>query len=188
MTSNNIPPVPYSALGKDQLRREKLDRGAFRAKTRHPIRVILDGVTQNYNVGAIFRLCDAMLVERLVICGTAVNLRKRKLVQAARGTQNWVPWSECEFAETAVRQARDDGYQVVIAELTAASVAPDDFVGKFPLCLVLGSEFSGVSPEVAALADSAIAIPMHGMANSINVATAGAIILHRLIRLLMEVK
>ena len=55
---------------------------------------MLDGVTQNYNIGAIFRLCDAFLVQELVICGAKVELHKRRLVQAAQGTQHWVPWGE----------------------------------------------------------------------------------------------
>jgi tRNA G18 (ribose-2'-O)-methylase SpoU len=68
---------------------------------RQPITVVLDGITQNYNIGAIFRLCDAFLTERLVICGTNVNLRKRKLVQAAAGT-HWVPWEHIDLADAAV--------------------------------------------------------------------------------------
>jgi hypothetical protein len=46
---------------------------------------------KNYNVGAIFRLCDAFLVQELVVCGTKVELHKRRLVQAAQRTQHWVP-------------------------------------------------------------------------------------------------
>jgi tRNA G18 (ribose-2'-O)-methylase SpoU len=66
---------------------------------------VLDGVTQNYNIGAIFRLCDAFLVRQLVICDTKLELRK--LVQAAQGTQHWVPGvrtiSQVRFAISAAR-------------------------------------------------------------------------------------
>jgi hypothetical protein len=51
-------------------------------RDRHPVTLILDGVRQNYNIGAIFRLCDGFLVERLMICDTPLSLHKRKLVQA----------------------------------------------------------------------------------------------------------
>jgi RNA methyltransferase, TrmH family len=50
-------------------------------------------------------------------------------------------------------------------------------VPVFPACLVLGGERSGVSPEIVGLADATVAIPMRGMANSLNVATAAAILL-----------
>ena len=53
---------------------------------------------------------------------------------------------------------------------------------RYPAALVLGNERSGVSQEVLACGDQAIAIPMLGMANSLNVATAGAIVLHELVR------
>ena len=61
----------------------KPERSAFAVRQRNPVTVVLDGVAGNYNIGAIFRLCGAFLVERLVICGTVTTLRNRRLVQAA---------------------------------------------------------------------------------------------------------
>lgn len=68
----------------------------------------------------------------------------------------------------------------MVAEQTTASVRPQQLVPVFPVTLVLGGERSGVSPEVIEAADAAVAIPMLGMANSLNVATAAAILLYRL--------
>jgi len=51
------------ALTTAELRATKLTRDEFLARPRRPITVVLDGVTQNYNIGAIFRLCDAFLVQ-----------------------------------------------------------------------------------------------------------------------------
>jgi tRNA (guanosine-2'-O-)-methyltransferase len=163
-----------------ELRRSKCDRDAFAAKPRLPIMVVLDRVTQAYNIGAIFRLCDAMLAERLVITGAQVDLRKRNLGQAACGTQFWTPWTQENSAVKAVIRAKADGYQIAAVELASNSVRPETFTPKFPLCLVLGGEFGGVSQEVLDLADAVIEIPMRGMANSINVSTAAAIVLYGL--------
>jgi tRNA G18 (ribose-2'-O)-methylase SpoU len=162
------------------LRQSKCDRDAFAAQPRLPILVVLDRVTQAYNIGAIFRLCDAMLAERLVITGAEVDLRKRNLGQAACGTQYWTPWSQEESAEQAVLRAKADGYQIVAVELASNSVRPEAFMPKFPVCLVLGGEFDGVSQKVVDLADAVIEIPMRGMANSVNVSTAAAIVLYGL--------
>ena len=82
-------------LSKPELRQSKPSRADFAAKERNPITVVLDGVSGNYNLGAIFRLCDAFMVERLVICaaesqgrpGTPL-LRKRRFVEAAMGAQD----------------------------------------------------------------------------------------------------
>ena len=166
-----------------QLRQSKPSRGVFAAQPRHPITVVLDGVQGNYNLGALFRLCDAFLVERLVICGAPVQLRKRRLVQAAAGTQHWVPWQAAEDAAAVVRTAKAAGYWSVVAELTASSVSLAALQPRFPLMLVLGGETSGVSANVLAYADQVIAIPMLGMANSLNIATASAIMLHELTRM-----
>jgi tRNA G18 (ribose-2'-O)-methylase SpoU len=152
------------------LRRTKPTRDEFLTQPRRPITVVLDGVTQNYNIRAIFRLCDAFLVQQLVICGTKVDLRKRKLVQAAQGTQNWVPWNQRQHAGDAVAEAKALGKWIVVAEQTTANVRPER--------LVMGGERNGVSPEAMEGADAAVAIPMLGMANSLNVATAAAILLY----------
>jgi tRNA G18 (ribose-2'-O)-methylase SpoU len=166
------------ALTKPELRRNKIARDEFLTRPRRPITVVLDGVTQNHNIGAVFRLCDAFLVQRLIICGTQVNLRKRRLVQAAQGTQHWVPWTERSNATEAIAEAKVQGAWVLVAEQTTVSIRPEERVPKFPACLVLGGECSGVSPEAMEAADAAVAIPMLGMANSLNVATAAAILLY----------
>ena len=175
-------------LTKPELRRSKPSRADFAAKERNPITVVLDGVSGNYNLGAIFRLCDAFLVERLIICGAESQgrpgtplLRKRRLVQAAMGAQHWVPWQEEPDAAGSCAQQRRRAW-IAAVELTAESVSPAAMQPRFPAVLVLGNERSGVSQEVLACADQAIAIPMLGMANSLNVATAGAIVLHELVR------
>jgi tRNA G18 (ribose-2'-O)-methylase SpoU len=165
-----------------ELRVSKPDRATFAARRRNKVTVVLDGVTGHYNIGAMFRLCDAFLVERLVICGSVVALRNRRFVQAAAGTERWVPWQEEADAAAFVRSAKTAGDWVVVVELTAGSVCPAALQPHFPAILVLGSERSGVSPEVLGCADQAVAIPMLGMANSLNVATAGAIVLHELMR------
>lgn len=177
------PPRP---LATAELRAAKPDRHAFRALPRRPIRVVLDGVRQGYNQGSLFRLCDALLLERLVLCDAAVELRGRKLVQAARGSQHWVPWETRATALEAVTEARAAGYAVLAVELTADAVAPEALRLRFPVCVVFGAERAGLSPEVVAVADAAVAIPVLGMANSLNVATAAAIVLHQLTLRLAE--
>jgi len=177
----HLPPQNH-VLTTPELRSAKPDRADFAKRARHPITLILDGVRQNYNVGAIFRLCDGFLVERLVICDTPVLLHKRKLVQAAAGTQRWVPWEAASDGATAVRAAKAAGYWIAAVEITGNSVPLDAMQPRFPAALVLGGERSGVSGGALALVDQSIAIPMLGMANSLNVATAAAIVLHELVR------
>jgi tRNA G18 (ribose-2'-O)-methylase SpoU len=169
-------------LTADELRLWKPDRRQFTSLPREPITLVLDGVRRNYNIGAMFRLADAFLLERLVICGTRVSLHKRKLVQAARGTQHWVPWDEADDATRAVVAAKANGASVLVVQQTSTSLAPEQITPTFPAWLVLGSEDRGVSQEILDLADAAVAIPVLGIGNSLNVATAAAIVLYWLSR------
>ncbi len=179
---DELPVKAFGAAGKAlttaELRHDKQDRHVFQTLRRLPIQVVLDGVRQGYNVGALFRLCDAFLCERLVICGRDGTRGTRKLVQAAQGTHHWVPWHQADSAIEAVQAARDGGYRIVAVEQTDNAISLNHFRPCCPVCLVLGSERVGVSPAVLGLADAAVAIPMRGMANSLNVATAAAIVLH----------
>ncbi len=175
-----VPSAVGRALTTAELRQDKPDRHVFRTRARLPVQVVLDGVRQGYNVGALFRLCDAFLCERLVVCGRDGTRGTRKLVQAAQGTQRWVPWEQADSAAEVVQAARAGGYQIVAVEQTSAAASLDQFRPRYPMCLVLGSERAGVSKAVLDLADAALVIPMQGMANSLNVATAAAIVLHTL--------
>src|SRR5215469_1158895 len=126
-------------LSTSELRRTKPDRAVFAALRRSPITVVLDGITGNYNLGAIFRLCDAFLAERLIVCGAAVVLRKRKLMQAAKGAERWVPWEAAADAATAVR-ALKAGHWIVAVEQTTHSVPLAAMRPRFPAAVILGNE------------------------------------------------
>jgi tRNA G18 (ribose-2'-O)-methylase SpoU len=139
-------------------RRTKATRDEFLLRPRRPTTVVLDGVTQNYNIGAIFRLCDAFLVQ--VVCSAKVELHKRK------------------SCKQVVADAKARGAWVVVAEQTTAGVRPERVVPVFPAVLVLAGERSGVSSEAIEAANAAVAIPMLGLANSLNLATPAAILLY----------
>jgi tRNA G18 (ribose-2'-O)-methylase SpoU len=101
--------------------------------------VVLDQVTGGYNIGAMFRLCDAFLVERLIVCGEEVSLRRRSTSQAAMGAQHWVPWQQEADAAAVVRAAKAAGSWVLAVEITAASVRLAALRPRFPLVLVLAA-------------------------------------------------
>jgi tRNA G18 (ribose-2'-O)-methylase SpoU len=141
------------ALTTPELRAAKLTRDEFLARPRIPIMVVLDGVRPNYNIGAIFRLCDAFLVQQLVICGTKAELHKRRLVQAAQGAQHWVPRGERQHAGEAVAESKARGAWVVVAEQTTAraGLSGDSSDGR-------GARWR--LADVVEAADAAVVIPI----------------------------
>jgi tRNA G18 (ribose-2'-O)-methylase SpoU len=164
---------PTSTFGKSSL-----DRTAFLKRPRAPITVVLDHVKGAHNIGTIFRLADAVLADRVLICGPKVDVRKRKLVKAAGGTQDWVPWDRAKTAAEVVADLKSAGVWVVAAHNSCGSSSFDQVTPSFPACLVLGSDKDSVSQEVLDLADAAIRVPMLGMANVLNVTATAAILLH----------
>ncbi|MEE2643313.1 MAG: TrmH family RNA methyltransferase [Myxococcota bacterium] len=167
-------------LDRDDLRARKHDRARFHTLDRTPIALVLDGVFGSYNQGAIFRLADAFLIERIHFCGTPVIAGHRRFLKAARGTHPWVPYTSEEEVTAVVQRYADQGYQVVAVEQCEGSVSVLDLNDQLraPLCLVLGGELSGVSPEALELAELVVEHPTLGMANSLNVAmSAGMLVL-----------
>lgn len=155
------------------------DRRQILDLPRRPIRVVLDGVTLLPNIGTMFRLCDAFRVERLYICGgLELETHKRKLTKAAAGTIKWVPWEGRASTLEVVQESRAAGYLIAAVELAKGSVTPDAIRHDAPLCLVLGAERHGVSPQVLELVDQCIEIPTDGVGGSINLTTAAAIVLY----------
>lgn len=168
----------------------------FARLPRHPIVVVCDNIRSLMNVGLIFRLCDAALVQRLYLCGITgypplpgdtrppwVSERAgRVIAKTAIHTVDYVPWEYRPDATQLIRELKAGGTQIVVLEQTRQSVDYTCARYRFPLCLVLGHERQGVEDEVLDLADTVVEIPMYGMGNSLNVAMAFGICVYELIR------
>ena len=176
-TTVEDPPVGWG-FTISEFREPELDRDTFLNRPRAPITVVLDRVKGANNIGTIFRLADGFLVDRVLICGPKIDVRKRKLVKAAAGTQDWVPWDRAKSAAEVVADLKAGGACVVVAHHSCGNSLVDALPPALPVCLVLGSDKHGVSKEVLDLADVAVRVPMLGMAIYLNVATTAAILLH----------
>ncbi|MFA6038988.1 MAG: RNA methyltransferase [Candidatus Peribacteraceae bacterium] len=169
-----------TASSKGELRETKTDRHSFSQVIRAPIYIVLDSLKSAYNVGSIFRLADALLINKLYICGDTIIPPNHKLRTTSRGTERWVPWEYRESAVETVRELKKSGVFILCAELTAESIDYKNIRPTFPVCLVLGREYDGVSPEVLDVADSIVSLPIYGMTNSLNVASTASVLLYEL--------
>lgn len=141
-----------------------------------PLIVVLNNIRSLYNVGSIFRTADGVGVEKLYLCGITPIPPDNQITKTALGAERTVKWKFFERAIDAVKQAKADGYKIVLLEQTQTSQLYQDFIPQGPTCLVLGNENSGVSDELLSLSDSSIEIEMAGLKNSLNVSVAFGIV------------
>ena len=165
-------------LSKEELRRNKLSREEYLTKPKIPLVVVLDNVTNSYNIGAFIRLADAFAIKKVIVCGVgALTISDKKMKKASRDEAKWVCVEYCYSTTACLQTLLDDGYAVHSVELCHESVDYTNITYPAKSVLVLGNERKGVSETALALSHHQIHIPMFGMGNSLNVSTAGAIVL-----------
>jgi 23S rRNA (guanosine2251-2'-O)-methyltransferase len=148
----------------------------YRKLARNPLYIILDNLRSAFNVGAIFRTCDALRVSGLFLCGCTAFPPHVKLAKTSLGTIDYVPWKRFGTALEAVRVLRGKGVTVWAAETTSRSKPFYSMQYPKHLGLVFGNEALGVSREVLGECGEIIEIPLYGFKNSLNVATSVGII------------
>lgn len=148
----------------------------YRVLPKNQLSVVLDNLRSAFNVGAIFRLCDGMRVQGLYLCGCTAFPPHIKLEKTSMGTTGFVPWKHFETTVEAVAALKSEGITVWAAETAATSKSYLECTFPEPLAIIFGNEALGVSPEVLALCDALVEIPLYGFKNSLNVATSCAIL------------
>jgi 23S rRNA (guanosine2251-2'-O)-methyltransferase len=147
-----------------------------------PVCVVLDNVRSLYNVGAFFRTADAAGVEALHLCGCTGKPPQKGITKTALGAEESVPWDHTWNTLERVAGLRARGYEIAAIETSARAVDLFDWTPRFPVCLLFGHEVAGLSPEVEALADTHVRLPMLGRKHSLNVATAAGVVMYELLR------
>jgi len=147
-----------------------------------PLSLLLDNVRSLYNVGAFFRTADAAGVEKLFLCGITGRPPKRAISKTALGAEESVPWEHTWEPLGAVETLRIRGYEIAAVETAVHAVDLFDWEPRFPVCLIFGHEVDGIRPELSERADTHVRIPMLGGKHSLNVATAGGVVVYELLR------
>lgn len=142
--------------------------------------LVLDNIRSLYNVGSLFRTADALLIEKIILCGITGTPPNKQIEKVALGAVETVPFEYMKDVEKAIRKLKAEGKQIVALELTKESInyKKANYVGE--IALVVGNEVDGVGEEVLEMADLAVDIPMKGRANSLNVATATAVVAYEI--------
>lgn len=149
---------------------------------RLPAAVLLDNVRSMYNVGAFFRAADGVNLQKLCLCGITAHPPKRAISKTALGAEETVPWQHDWDALHMAQTLRAEGYELAAIETSPHAIELFEWQPKFPVCVAFGHEVDGLRPELLQLADAHVRIPMLGQKKSLNVATAGGIVLYELLR------
>lgn len=170
-------------LGAKELRTTKPTPEEFGKIKKNPIYIILDNVLDTYNIGAIFRLADAVAAEKVIICGESETPPHTRIKKASINTTEWVTWSYASSALEAIHELKTQNskIKIVAIELDKRAVPYDKFDYSFPIALVVGHETTGVSPEVLDTADGVVELPMHGVNISLNVMVSLGIVLYEVL-------
>jgi tRNA G18 (ribose-2'-O)-methylase SpoU len=147
-----------------------------------PVAVLLDNVRSLYNVGAFFRTADAARLEKLYLCGITGRPPKRAITKTALGAEQTVAWEHHDDPAALAGTLRERGYEIAAVETAVHAVDLFEWTPCFPVCLIFGHEVDGIRPELSALSDTHVRIPMLGAKHSLNVATAGGIVTYELLR------
>jgi|SRR5580658_3417236 23S rRNA (guanosine2251-2'-O)-methyltransferase len=147
-----------------------------------PVSILLDNVRSLYNVGAFFRTADAGGCEKLYLCGITGPPSKRAIKKTALGAEETVPWEQVAEPRVLLERLRDTGCEIAAVETRAPAVDLFDWQPRFPVCVLFGHEVDGLRPELVELCDTYVRIPMLGRKHSLNVATAGGIVIYELLR------
>jgi len=133
---------------------------------------LVENVRSLYNVGAIFRSADGAGVAKIYLTGITGCPPHREIRKVALGAEDVVPWEYHESALQLIRRLKRTGVHIVALETAENSKPFDAVTYRFPLCLVIGHEFNGISEEVLHEADQTVHIPMRGKKISLNVSVA----------------
>jgi len=168
---------------------ERLSIEDAKTAKRHPVSVILSNIRSLYNVGSLFRTCDAALVSELILCGYTPHPPREEIEKTALGAVDTVPWKYYKKEEIAINELKEKGIKVVALEITDKKKNYDELIYQdFPLCIVLGNEITGIDNNVLDLCDIAIEIPMYGVKHSLNVSVAGGIAIFEAVRIWQKFK
>ncbi|MBD2090734.1 RNA methyltransferase [Microcoleus sp. FACHB-1515] len=139
--------------------------------------VLLDTLQDPGNLGTIIRTAAAANVDGLWLSGNSVDLDHPKVLRASAGQWFRLPMAESDDLPTLIEQQKRQGVQIV-ATLPNADRLYWQADLRSPTLLLLGNEGAGLSPELAAMADLAVSIPLARNVESLNVAIACALILY----------
>lgn len=148
-----------------------------------PLEVLLDNIRSTFNVGAMLRTADGAGVDHVHLTGITPEPTNPRIAKVSLGAEFAVPWTYHPNGLSAVQGCKTRGLRILGLEILPGATSLFDLTADIlsvPILLVVGNEVSGIDPEIQALCDQHIWIPMQGYKRSLNVAVAFGITIYTL--------
>lgn len=174
-----ISPITYHSL-------ENLIPSLFE-QGKVPFFVILDGLTDVRNIGAIARTAECAGVHAIVVPEKGSAQINADAVKTSAGALHYMPFCRVKSLVNTVKYLKDCGIRVISATEKANK---DYFMAKLtePLAIILGAEDTGISPDLLRLSDSLFRIPVLGQIESLNVSAAASVIMYEVVKQRMSLE
>ena len=164
-------------LRNNELNRISVDEYKNTKKT--PIVVILDNIRSCNNIGSVFRTSDALLIEKIYLCGITATPPNKDIHKTALDAEKSVDWEYFENTEDTVSKLKNEGYKVYAIEQVENSILLPDFkpAENEKIAIIFGNEVKGVKQTVVDICDGSIEIPQFGTKHSFNISVSAGIVL-----------
>lgn len=168
----------------------------FKEAKKLPLIVVLDDVRSLYNVGSVFRSCDAFRVEAVYLCGITATPPNAEIHKTALGGEDSVDWEYFKTTEEAVEKLKQKGYFVYSIEQVEGSTKLQNLAethsslttihSSLPsgYAVIFGNEVKGVKQNVVDMSDGCLEIPQFGTKHSLNVSVTAGIVVWEFAKLL----
>ena len=149
--------------------------------------LVLHDIRSVYNVGALFRTADAVGITKIILSGyspTPIDRFGRERIDFAKsalGSEKTIPWEYIAAPFEKIKELKQEGFVTVGLEQDARSVDYKSIEKEDKMVFILGTETTGMIPELLDLCDIIAEIPMQGMKESLNVSVAAGILLYRIL-------
>ena len=148
---------------------------------KNPFIVVLDGITDVRNFGAIARTCEVAGVDAIVIPARGSVRVSADAIKTSAGALHSIPVCRELNMKDAVQFLKNSGIKVVAATEKAA-VNYTDASFTDPVAILMGAEDVGISPELLKISDDLVRLPLFGTIQSLNVSVAAGVMLYEVIR------
>lgn len=157
----------------------RLSNEEYKKTAKIPLIVVLDNIRSCNNIGSVFRTSDALLVEKIYLCGITATPPNKEIHKTALDAEKSVEWEYLEKTEDAVKKLQQEGYKVYAVEQVENSISLPGFQpsANEKVALIFGNEVKGVQQKVVDLCDGAIEIPQYGTKHSFNISVSAGIVL-----------